>query len=157
MMENTFSKYLRLFWNIFFTFVGFIIAMAIILFSLRVMFGLLDKLSWFTYLYMLLMLFIPGALFISVLLIYFVRTKTHPSKIARIVSNVIFSMLLLTWVVFLVIDLSAFFKEGSSDINRYQSYNLLFLVINVGLIFFIGVFQALSTQKEKDWMEKHLQ
>ncbi len=156
-MEDTFSKYLRLLGNIFFTFVVFIIAMAIILFSLRLMFGLLDQLPWFTYLYMLLMLLIPGALFISVLLIYFIRTKSHPSKVSRIVSYVIFSMLLLTWGVFLVIDLGTFFKNGYSDIGKYYSYNLLFLVVNVGSIFFTGVFQALSTQKEKDWMEKHLQ
>ena len=154
-MEDTFSKYLRLFGNILFSFIGFILVLASIFLLLRLGFGWLDGLSWFAYFYMLIILFIPAALFVSVFLIYFKRTVSHPSTIIRTISYVFFSVLLIGWGAALFVDLNSFFKNGSSDIDKYYSYNLLFLVINVASIFLIGIIQALSAEKEKDWMDKY--
>ncbi|MEN9964637.1 MAG: hypothetical protein RL582_1732, partial [Bacteroidota bacterium] len=36
-----------------------------------------------------------------------------------------------------------------------ETYNLIPLFSTVALIFFMGVLQALTTEKEKDWMDKY--
>jgi len=156
-MEDQFSKYLRLFGTIFFTFLGFIVAIALLLLGFRLLFGLVSYIPWFTYVYMIIILLVPPALFITVYLIYFKRTKVHPSRPVRLISYILFSVALIAWAFFLVGDMIRFFKSGYTSIDRYNCFNLLFLFCNVEGIFFIGVMQALTTAKEKDWMEKHLQ
>ena len=46
------------------------------------------------------------------------------------------------------------FKTASEEINRYYSFELFFLAGNVAIIFLIGILQALTTAREKDWMER---
>jgi phosphoglycerol transferase MdoB-like AlkP superfamily enzyme len=154
-MEDNLSKYLRLFGNIFFTFVGFLVAFVLVFLALRFTVGWLDRIPWFAYFYMLLILFLPAALFVSVFVIYFLKTKSHPSKSVRIFSQIIFIAFILGWGVSFVLDILGFYKNQSSDIDHYYSYGLWWLVANVASIFLIGIVQALSTEKEKDWLEKH--
>jgi hypothetical protein len=154
-MEDQFAKFLRLFGNIFFAFLGFVVALMLLMFGLRLLLSGLDYIPWFTYFYMSLMLLIPPALFVSVFTIFFNRTKKHPSKAIRIFSSLLFIVAIICWIIALSLDFVAFFKDASPEISHYYSYNLLFLVSNAGLIFFTGILQALTTEKEKDWMEKH--
>jgi hypothetical protein len=153
-MEDTFGKYLRLFGTLFFTFIGFIIAFILLMLGIRGFFGLLSYIPWFTYVFMVLILMFPASLFISAYIIYFIKTKTHPSKIIRTISYSLFSVALLFWAYFFVSDLILFFRHFYNTIDMYSTYNLLFLAINVGCFFFIGVMQAFTTEKEKDWMER---
>ena len=51
-------------------------------------------------------------------------------------------------------DVVKFFTTQATDTDKYYSYNLLFLVCNGALIFLIGILQALTTEKEKNWMER---
>jgi K+-transporting ATPase A subunit len=67
----------------------------------------------------------------------------------------LFAVGILIWIVLLVIDFVNFFKNGYQDIGKYFSYQLLPLTSNVAVVFLTGVMQALTTAKEKDWMEKH--
>jgi hypothetical protein len=154
-MEDQFSKYLRLFGNILFSFIGFILLSALLLLGLRFLMGALDYMSWFSYIYMCCMLLLPAGLFISVYMIFYKRTKNHPVKIVRLLSNLLFAVGILIWIVLLVIDFVNFFKNGYQDIGKYFSYQLLPLTSNVAVVFLTGVMQALTTAKEKDWMEKH--
>lgn len=55
----------------------------------------------------------------------------------------------------MVTDLIHFFRTMATDTDKYFSYHLGFLVSNGALIFFIGILQALTTEKEKDWMERN--
>lgn len=154
-MEDQFAKFLRLFGNIFFMTLLFIISIGLLLFGLRLLMGALDSISWFRYVYMTGMLLIPSAFFMSVYGVYYKRTKTHPSKGVRVFSSFYFLVAIVSWLVVLIIDAIAFLKKGSADIDQYYSFNLLYLVINIGMIFLIGIIQALTTAKEKDWMEKY--
>lgn len=154
-MEDQFAKFLRLFGNILFSAILFIIGVGLLLLGLRFLMGALDTLSWFSYLYMTGMLLIPSAFFISVYAVYFKRTAHHPSKMARVFSKTYFITAILSWMVVLVIDSINFIKKGRADIDQYYSFNLLYLVINIGMIFMIGIIQALTTVKEVDWMEKY--
>lgn len=154
-MEDKFGKYFRLFGTIFFTFVGFLLLFLLVFAGLRLLFGFLDYVPWFVYVYMLFILAVPSALFITAHTIYFQRTTKHPSTPVRWISYVFFTVALIAWIVFFVLDLQLFFKHNYNDIAHYHTYNLLFLSLNVGGVFFIGVIQALSTEKEVDWMERH--
>ena len=154
-MEDQFAKYLRLFGTLFLTLFGFIVAVIVVLLSLRFMFGLLSYIPWFTYVYMILILFVPAALFISVFISYFIRTRYHPSAAIRAVSYFVFSAALLTWATCFIWDMISFFKHVYTDIGKYYTYNLLLLSASVGLIFFVGIIQAFSRPEEKDWMAKH--
>ena len=59
------------------------------------------------------------------------------------------------WIGLLVLDFINFLKNGYPDIDKYFSYQILVLSSSVAVIFFIGILQALTTAKEKDWMEKY--
>jgi hypothetical protein len=153
-MEDRYSKYFQLTFNLFFTLMGFIVSLALIMLGLKYIFRLLDYIPWFVYVYMMFIFIIPAALFITIFLIYFKRTTQHPSLIIRVISYFIFAVALLVWGTFFVRDMITFFKTGAREISNYYSYNIILLASSVSAIFLVGVMQAFTTQKEKDWMER---
>jgi hypothetical protein len=154
---NEQGKYVKLFTTIFVTFLLFIIGFILLMLSLRLIFGILDHIPWFSLLFTLFIICVPAVLFITVYLIYFARTKIHTSKPARIFSYAIFIIALASWAFFWIQDLIMFFKYHYNSIDRYNTFNLAFLSANIGVIFLVGIVQALSTEKEVDWMEKRKQ
>ncbi len=152
---DTYGKYIRLFGNIFFTFIGFIVLMILIMLGCRLFFDLLSFLPWTVYIYMLFIITVPAAIFIPVYVVYFRRTKRHPSLAVRYVSYGIFTIALLLWAIAFASDIFDFFKHYSATIASYKSYELYFLAANVAAIFFVGILQALTMTKEVDWMEKY--
>lgn len=156
-MEDTFAKYIRLFGVIFFSVLGFIIFLVLLLLGFKFFFGLLSYIPWFVYVYMLFIITVPSALFITVYLIYFKRTTTHASKAVRYFSYFVFTAALIAWVIYFVLDVRIFFTHSYNDIAHYNTYNLLFLSLNVGMLFLVGIIQALSTAKEVDWMDRNKQ
>lgn len=153
-MEDQFGKYLRLFGTIFFTVLGFLLALVLLMLGIKLLFGLMAYIPWSVYIYMLFIILVPASVFIPVYLVYFTRTKTHPHKTVRIISFIFFSLAIMAWMVSLVSDLVTFFKHAYPSIGMYRSYDMLFLAANVAGIFLTGVMQALTTGKEKDWMER---
>jgi glucan phosphoethanolaminetransferase (alkaline phosphatase superfamily) len=153
-MEDRFSKYFHLTFNLFFTFLAFIVSLLLLMFGLRYAFGLLDYIPWFVYLFVILIILVPATLFITIFTIYIKRTKTHPSAAVRYISQGFFAVALLCWAAAFVMDMITFFKTGSRAIDSYYSYNIFLLAASVAGIFIIGVIQALTYEKEKDWMEK---
>ncbi len=150
------EKYIRLFGTLFFTFIGFIISLVLVLLLLRLTFGLLDHVPWFSLVFMVFIICVPAALFIPVYIIYFKRTKSHASKIVRWISYIFFMAMLAAWVLFLVQDLFLFYQHLYNAVGEYMSYNMFFLAANVFCIFFIGIIQALSSPKEEGWYERSL-
>ncbi|MEX1203511.1 MAG: hypothetical protein WEA59_09720 [Ferruginibacter sp.] len=140
--------------NIFFLFVGFIVSLLAVLFALKYIMGALDYLPWFSYLFTIFIMMVPSVLFITVFIIYLKRTQFYPSPVVKWISIILFSIALLFWVYFLIIDVIYFFKTGAREVGKYNSYNVIYLSTSVAMIFLIGVLQALSTEKEKDWLEK---
>jgi hypothetical protein len=154
-MEDTLSKYLRIIGNVLLAFFIFLIAAFGFLILSKLLFGLLDHISWFSFLYMSLILLLPSVFFITVFLIYFKRTIKHPSIVVRWLSYAIFSFMVISWMVFLFEDVKTYINYYYTDIGKYNSYNMLFLASNVATIFIVGIIQALSTEKEKDWLDKY--
>jgi hypothetical protein len=143
------DKYIRLFGTIFFTFVGFIVALGLLILGLRTIFGVLDYMPWFSIMFTLFIICVPAVLFITVYIIYVKHTKPHPSKAVKIFSHSIFIIALGAWLYFWI--------HHYASIGEYHCYNLAFLAANVFIIFLVGIIQALSTKKEVDWMEKSRQ
>jgi len=153
-MEINFVKLFRLFGSILFLFLGIILGIVLLLVALRFLMSGLNYIPWLTYAYMSIMLLVPATLFLTVFGIFSIRTKAHPSKPIRLFSFVVFFAAIVGWLFILIKDFIFFFKEGYGDINKYDSFNLLYLVISVGVIFLMGVVQALAMPAEKDWLEK---
>ncbi len=153
-MEDKFAKYLQLSNRLVISLIAFVAALILILLGLKYAFRLLDSIPWFVYVFTLFIIMVPTLVFITIFLVFFSRTKKHPSATVRYISWGLFILALAAWTYFMVADLVTFFKTGSQSISYYNSYSVLFLAGSVALIFIVGIIQALSTPKEKDWIEK---
>lgn len=100
------------------------------------------------------MITLAPALFSSVYVVFFKRTKQHPSATVRILSKILFVTGIVCSIAILVIDIITFFKKFEIDITAYRCFSLAYLAGNVALIFLVGIMQAFTTQKEVDWMER---
>ena len=152
-MEDN-GKYLRLFGTLFFTFIGFILAIVLLLLGLKFFFGMLSYIPGVVNIFTLFIICVPAALFISVYAIFFKRTRSHPSAPARIISYILFTIALAAWIFFFVKDMIIFFKHFYTSVGEYMSYDMIFLSANVFLIFLVGIIQAFTVKKEVDWMER---
>lgn len=152
-MEDN-GKYLRLFASLFFTFIGFIVAIIVLLLGLKFFFGMLSYIPGVVNIFTLFIICVPAALFISVYIIFFRRTSSHPSAPARIISYIFFTIALAAWGFFFVKDLILFFRYFYTTVGEYMSYDMIFLSGNVFVIFLVGIIQALTAKKEVGWMER---
>lgn len=148
------GKHIQLFITIFFSIVIGLISIVLVLLLFKLLFGLLTYMPWITYGYMLLILVFPPVLFITIYTIYFRRTAKHPVMLVRWISRTLFLIAILAWIAAILLDLQFFLKTGKQEIAKYYSYDILFLFLNIVLIFFSGVIQALAMPAEKDWLEK---
>ena len=94
------------------------------------------------------------AVFMSVYFIFFKRTKKHPAKAIKIISQIIFLAGFLISLVVLVFDMISFFTKFNTDITGYHGLSLTYLAGNVSILFLIAIIQALTTNKEVDWMDR---
>jgi hypothetical protein len=154
-MEPKPARFLQLLALIGFVFIGTLLTVLLILLSFRFLMAALDQIPWLTYIYMGVMLCIPPVLFCTVFYIFFKRTGSHPSKPVRLFSKSVFILAIAYWLFLLGTDLVFFLKNGYGELGKYETYNLIPLFSTVALIFFMGVLQALTTEKEKDWMDKY--
>ena len=152
-MEDN-GKYLRLFGTLFFVFIGFISTLFIVMYGLKIMFGVLDAIPWFSAMFTLFVICVPAVLFITVYFIYFIQTKTHFSKAVRFFSYAVFTLAIASWLYYWVLDFIIFFTKHYNSIAEYNCYNLAFLSANVFAIFFVGIVQALKAKKEVNWMDR---
>jgi hypothetical protein len=95
------------------------------------------------------------AIFMSVYYIFFKRTRTHPAKAVKIISQVIFVTGFLIGLVVLVFDMISFFTKFKTDITSYHGLSLTYLAGNVAVLFLIAIVQAFTTKKEVDWMHRN--
>lgn len=98
---------------------------------------------------------IAPALFSSVYLIFFKRTKKHPSSVVRIISSIFFVVGFAVSLFVLVTDMISFFTKFNIDITGYKCYSLPYMAGNVAGLFIIAIMQAFTTKKEVDWMERN--
>ncbi len=106
--------------------------------------------------YQLIIVCIPPALFAAVYYIFIKRTKSHPSKAVKIISQVLFVLAFCTCFAVLLVDIIDYFKSKykNYEIANFKSFSIAFLAGNVALLFIIAIVQAFTSAKEEDWMEK---
>ena len=153
-MQDRHGNYIRLFGTLFFTFIGFIVAILLTVLVMRGVFGLLNFIPGLVNIFTLFIISVPAALFISVYIIFLRRTGTHPSAPARVISYILLGTALMAWVYFFIKDLVIYFKHYYTAVGEYMSYNMYFLAGNVFCIFLVGIIQALTVKKEPDWMDR---
>ncbi len=152
---NDDGKYIKLFGLIMATVIGFLLTLLLIFFVIRLLFGMVNGISWISYFYSLLVLSVPPAIIISAFMILLWRTRTHAYGIARLLSYILISACLFSWITVFVTDVIAFFQKPGYDVMDYNSWGLLFIAGSVGTLFLVGILQALSTPREEDWLERH--
>lgn len=154
-MKDDPGKLIRLFGMLFLAVVGFLVAFILLFLGIRLLFGLVNELPWISYVYILFILSVPAAIFITAFTVFCSRTRSHPSRPVRIISFVLFVVFLCAWVVFYIMDIVTFFRTAQTQIVDYNSWDLIFLTANVACLFIVGVIQALSSAKEEDWLVRN--
>ena len=152
-MDDRFTKYSKLYFLVFLLFLSIPVAIAII-FSLFYGFAKLVSSRPGDMVFELLVISIPPAIFSAAYYIFSKRTKTHPSAVVRVISQILFVLGIGCSMTVLVFTIIAFFKVRHHSITEYTSYTLAFMAGNIALLFLIAIMQAFTTSKEKDWMEK---
>jgi uncharacterized membrane protein len=154
-MDDRFTKYSKLYFLLFGLFLAVPVIIALFIGFFYGFFKIFASRPLDIF-YELLVVGIPPALFAAVYYIFFKRTKSHPSKPVKIVSQLLFIAAFCICAVVLVTDLLHYFKlsKGGYDISQFTSYSLPFMAGNIALMFIIAIAQAFTTRKEEDWLEK---
>jgi len=153
-MDTREDKYIGLILRLIALVLGFLLVLVLFFLLMRGIFGLLKYVPWLTYLYMSGIILLPFCLFTGVYLVYWRRTKRHPSAVVKFISYGIFSAALAGWAYCLYSDVGTFFTHAYNSIDKYISYNMFILAGNVFAIFLVGIIQALTSEKEKDWLQR---
>ncbi len=148
------NNYLKLLVTLLIVFTCFVAAMFLVFFVLKIIFVPVFKQHWFELLFYLAMLSVPFILFEFVHVVFFRRTKDHPSKLVQVISRILFVAGMLYTAYVYVKDMISFFKKINYAITDYGSFDLRFLCINIFGLFLIAIIQAATTNKEIDWINK---
>ena len=135
-------------------FLGFVLIMAVVFFIMKLIFVPVFEQRWFELLFYIAMLSAPFVLFEFVYVVFFRRTKMHPSAAIRIISKILFIAGMAYCLLYYVLDFISFFKKEYYAVTDYRTFDLRFLCINIFGLFAIAILQALTTAKEVDWTQK---
>jgi glucan phosphoethanolaminetransferase (alkaline phosphatase superfamily) len=153
-MDDKFLKYSKLYILIFLLF----LAVPVILGLLVITFWGFSKLvssSPVDIALELLMISLMPAIFASAYVVFFRRTRQHPSPGISTISKILFVIGIVCCAAVLVTDIISFSNKRNLDISAYHCFSLAFLAGNMGGLFFIAIIQAFTTKKEVDWMERN--
>ena len=152
-MDDKFLKYSKLYGYIFFVLFAFVIGVALLI---ATFYGFSKILSSrpVDVAFELIVIAIPAIVFSTAYIIFFKRTKSHPNKVVKYISYLLFIAALTYCSIGLIWTIKDYFTLKSSSIVDYHTFKLVFLAGNVALLFIIAIMQALSTEKEVDWMER---
>lgn len=148
------SKYLKLGIWLFITPLVLLVLLVGLFLLTRWVFGLLDHVPFLDYVYAIVMLTAPAAIFIPAHTIFLLRSRTRTKGLMKIISLVLLGAFILAWMVVLVADMITFFRTFTINIGKYYAYEKLFLFSNIFVIFFLGIAQALGAPPEKHWLER---
>ncbi|MBL0144510.1 MAG: hypothetical protein IPP48_00765 [Chitinophagaceae bacterium] len=152
-MEDKFVKFSKLYIYIFLSVLAFIVSIGLLM---AVLYGFSKMVSSHPVdvAFELIVIALPAVIFSTAYIIFFKRTKFHPSIPVKYISYALFILALAYCAVALVWSIRDYFMLKSSSITEYHTFALLFLAGNVGLLFLIAIIQALTTEKEVDWRER---
>jgi hypothetical protein len=152
---NNDNRFLTLFMILLFSFFGVVIAVALVVFLLRLFSMAVINIPGFTDFYGYTMLIIPYGLFFTTY--YYLRPKLAltAGKPSKILGTLFFTLGFLACVASLTIATINFIKTINHVELSFEDVAPYFLVIQLAFIFIITMTLGLGDAKEKDWMEKH--
>lgn len=151
-MEDKFIRYSKLYFLVFLLFLSVPVIIGLIIASLWGFSKVISS-APMDVVFELLIMSIPCAIFASAEYIFFRRTRFHPSNVVRVISRVLLAIGFCLAIIFLIMDIITYFHKPV-DVNDYRSFNMWYLVGNIGGLFLVAIVQAFTTQKEKDWMDR---
>lgn len=153
-LQDNPEKFLRLFGLMALVALTAVVTFVLLMLGLRALFGLLDTMPVTAFIYRIALLFIPGVVFISAYSIFTMRTARHRSKPVRMISYALFITAIMSWLYALITDMTSFLTKPANTVDGYLSFEVLFVSAHVACLFFTGVLQALSMEKEVDWRDR---
>ena len=155
-MEDRFAKFSKLYLLIFLLFLSVPVILGIFA---AIFYGFSKLISSHPVdlVFELLVITIPSSIFSTAYFIFFKRTKSHPAKAVKIISQVVFIIGIICCAVILTKDIIDYFTKSFYNITDYKNFSLAFIAGNVATLFIIALLQALTTNKEVDWVEKRKQ
>ena len=153
MMDDRFTKYIKLYILIFLLFLSVPVIISLII-GLVYGFTKIISIGPAESIFEILVLSMPVIVFTTTYAIFFSRTKNHPITLVKGISYGVFSIGLILCIFYLTRDLVTYFRSHQQDITDYGSFSTLFLAGNIATLFLVAILQAFSTSKEKDWLEK---
>ena len=135
-------------------FLGFVLAMSVVFFIMKLIFIPVFEQRWFNRLFYLSILSAPFVLFEFVYVVFFMRTTNHPSKAVRMISKTLFVAGMIYCLYYYVVDFISFFNRVHNGVMDFNIFSLVFLCINIFGLFAIAILQALTTEKEIDWTQR---
>jgi hypothetical protein len=152
---NNDNRFLTLFMIVLFSFFGVVIAVALVVFLLRLLSMAVINVPGFTDFYGYIMLIIPYGIFFTTY--YFLRGKIAltAGKVAKVLGAIFFTLGFLACLGSLIISTINFIKTINHIELTLEELSHYFLVIQLAFIFIITLTLGLGDAKEKDWLEKH--
>jgi hypothetical protein len=148
------EKYAKLVFNIFMLVFGFILACVVLFVIMRLLFGLMTMMPWLDYVFAVMLVIIPTALFVTAYGIFIKRTLRFPVKSVKVITIIPMALIIAAWMVIFILDLVQFFQSHRLDIDAYYSYHKSVLIPSVAIIFILGLIQAWSSPSEPDWLDR---
>jgi hypothetical protein len=152
-MDDRFTKYSKLYFLIFLLFLAVPVVFGLVMGTFYGFSKLISSRP-VDLIFELIVITIPSVIFATVDVIFLKRTKYHPSKIIKIISQVLFIIGIAYCIIVLSVDIFAYFNKRYHNITDYKNFSLLFLTGNIATLFLIAILQAFTTKKEEDWLEK---
>jgi hypothetical protein len=157
-MNDRFAKYSKLYFLIVGVFLLVQIALALLVGFFYGFFKIFAG-RFLDITYELLVMALTPALFTSVYYIFIRRTKKHPNKAIKIISQVLMVLAFCSCLIVPVVDMLQYFKlkPGTAEIGKFWCFSIYFLAGNITLMFIVAIMQAFTTAKEVDWVERRRQ
>jgi uncharacterized membrane protein len=152
-MEDKFVKYSKLYLYIFLAAFAVVLGIATLI-GLFYGFSKLVSSKPVDIAFEIIVLSIPTIIFSTAYLIFFKRTKMHPTKWVQYISYTLFIAALIYCGIGLFWAIKDYFLLKRSAISQYHTFTLPYLAGNIALLFIVGILQALTTEKEVDWRER---
>jgi TRAP-type mannitol/chloroaromatic compound transport system permease small subunit len=160
--EDSFAKFLRISAYTISILLGLIVVIAGLFFVTgSYVMGVADKYAWFVYGYIIFIIGVPSFVFLLGYPVFFKRTRKHRFAWVRIISYTLFILGIIACIAYWVWDIYILFSLKDTNLadkihtlSTYPSFSILFIGSNIACFFLVGVLQALTNEKEKDWMHR---
>ncbi len=149
------NNYIELTIAIFLSVLAFFLLLIVIYFILKYFIAGVNMIPGVLNAFTFSILSLPAFILFSVYAIFFRRTRLHTSAVVRMISWGLLGLALAAIAIVYTMDCITFFSTGNPEVTDYHCYSRYFMVPGISLLFGIATLQALSTEKEKDWMERN--